>query len=321
MEEPVVRVPVGESASNNPIRPEFQWLAAKPGSPPRYPSPLRYPGAKRKLLPHIAELLDLNNLRPDLFIELFAGGASISLALLWQGRVGSIGLVDADPLVAAFWQTVFGDAQWLVDQVLTVPLSIEKWRELKHSNPGSVRDRALKCLYLNRTSFSGILYEHAGPIGGYLQNGKYGIDCRFNRNNLADRIRQVSSLSDRVSFVLSTDWQLALQHLKAQQASGKIRGKVVYYLDPPFFDHADRLYRHFFKDEDHKRLRDTLLKMQESWILSYDRPDKVKDLYGGFAGGPWCVGGRYTVAGASRRSASEAILTNLPVRPEGVRQQ
>ena len=35
-------------------------------------SPLRYPGAKRRLASYIAEALDKNNLKPDLFIEPFA---------------------------------------------------------------------------------------------------------------------------------------------------------------------------------------------------------------------------------------------------------
>src|SRR5262245_46609770 len=38
-------------------------------------SPLRYPGAKRRLSGYMAEVLRLDDLRPKLFVEPFAGGA------------------------------------------------------------------------------------------------------------------------------------------------------------------------------------------------------------------------------------------------------
>jgi len=66
-------------------------------------SPLRYPGAKRLLLPAIRRLLPEH---VDLLVEPFAGGASVALALLDEGRSDRVALGDADPLVAAFWSVV-----------------------------------------------------------------------------------------------------------------------------------------------------------------------------------------------------------------------
>jgi len=45
-------------------------------------SPLRYPGAKRRLAGYVAEVLRLNSLRPKVLVEPFAGGASVFLQLL-----------------------------------------------------------------------------------------------------------------------------------------------------------------------------------------------------------------------------------------------
>ncbi|HEX8231002.1 MAG TPA: effector-associated domain EAD1-containing protein [Chloroflexia bacterium] len=45
-------------------------------------SPLRYPGSKRRLAGYIEATLRINNLRPALFVEPFAGGASVALQLL-----------------------------------------------------------------------------------------------------------------------------------------------------------------------------------------------------------------------------------------------
>ena len=65
-------------------------------------SPLRYPGAKRRLSGYIAEAFRLNGARPALFVEPFAGGASVALQLLEDDLVDEIALGDRDPLVASF---------------------------------------------------------------------------------------------------------------------------------------------------------------------------------------------------------------------------
>jgi DNA adenine methylase len=298
-----------------PPRPQFKWLAAKPDAGPLYPSPLRYPGAKRKLAPQVAQLLAINDLRPDLFVEPFAGGASVGLSLLWRDAVGAIGLVDCDPLVSSFWTVVFSDSEWLIEQVREVEISVAKWREMRAWHPNNDRGRALKCLYLNRTSFSGILHRRAGPIGGQEQNTAYKIDCRFNRDNLADRLAEVAGLSDRVRFIHNTDWQLALQWVEAYCGRGDLPSNIALYFDPPFFDKADRLYSHYFSEADHERLRDALIELDDVWILSYDRLDRVAELYGDIHGGPWAIDGEYTASAGGGRQATEALLTNLPKRP------
>ncbi len=144
-------------------------------------SPLRYPGAKRRLAGYLAQVLRLNKLRPKLFVEPFAGGASVALALLNDGLVEKIALGERDPLVAAFWKTVFRDPEWLVQEIQRIPVTIQKWRYFRTGKFRTDRDRALACLFLNRTSFSGILSDTAGPIGGYKQQSPYRIDCPLLR--------------------------------------------------------------------------------------------------------------------------------------------
>ena len=87
---------------------------------------MRYPGSKARFAKFIARALRLNGLRDGLFVEPFCGGASVSIALMEQGFVSEIALNDADPAIAAFWDTVFSptQAKWLAEQVLTVPLTL-----------------------------------------------------------------------------------------------------------------------------------------------------------------------------------------------------
>lgn len=246
------------------------------------PSPLRYPGGKLWLVDYIEHVLDENNLRPRLFIEPFAGGASVALSLLARDKVETIGLVDRDPLIAAFWDTVFHDADWLIEKIKTVDVTLERWRHYKAAIPIDSRERALACLFLNRTSYSGILAPRAGPIGGQAQTSHYTIDCRFPRDTLIERIERLAAWAGRVAFVRHGSWEEGIAHVSrllganATQLSGS---DVFYYLDPPFFQKAERLYTHYFRDADHRRLCDALTGLKEHWVLSYDACDDVEALY------------------------------------------
>lgn len=243
-------------------------------------SPLRYPGSKRRLAEYIKKTLKQNCFYPDLFIEPFAGGASVALNLLNEDIVKQIGLIELDPLVAAFWKTVFFDADWLIEQIKTIEITVEQWAILKKSIYKTRRERALACLFLNRTSFSGII-ARTGPIGGYKQNSQYKIDCRFPRETLIKRIRQAESLKERVAFVWHISWKQGIFRIRKKQQLGKLaNSNLLFYFDPPFFEKADQLYNYYFDDRKHKQLRDYILTLQDNWILSYDSPEKVKKLYG-----------------------------------------
>lgn len=183
-------------------------------------SPLRYPGSKRRLAGYIKQTLKLNGCHPALFVEPFAGGASVALQLLNDNVVERIGLIDLDPLISAFWKTVFFDADWLIEQVETIEVTLEQWYKFKAAVPKQRRDRALVCLFLNRTSFSGIL-ARAGPIGGYQQKSQYKIDCRFPRETLVKRIRQAEALKDRVAFVWNLHWKKGLSLIRKSCIHGQ----------------------------------------------------------------------------------------------------
>lgn len=238
-------------------------------------SPLRYPGAKRRFSGYVAEVLRLNGLRPKLFVEPFAGGASVALELLSRGLVGAVALGELDPLVAAFWQAARSRPDDLIDWVMAEPVTLERWQHHRDSRPRTTLGRAVKCLFLNRTSFSGILSLTAGPIGGRAQSGRYAIDCRFPRETLAKRIRQVAALADRIAFVHAGDYRETIA--KATGLSPEA-GDVFYYLDPPFYAKADRLYAKWFVDADHVALRDELGELRSPWLLSYDPAPAIQAL-------------------------------------------
>jgi DNA adenine methylase len=280
---------------------------------------LRYPGSKRRLAAHIDEILKLNGRRPELFVETFAGGASVAIRLLQLGRVQNIGLVDVDPMVAAFWRTVFFDTNWLCRQISKVPITLAQWETFRAMKPRSDRTLALVCLFLNRTSFSGILNRRSGPIGGYEQKGTFRIHCRFTRETLIDRIEKIAAYRDRVAFVWNASWDRALSDIRTKQIAGELPRDVFYYFDPPFFEKAEKLYTFFFKDADHVALRDALVGMtdykREPWVLSYDMADRLDELYGDRPESTHIELLYSTSARGDRRVAKEVILSNLPKLP------
>jgi DNA adenine methylase len=238
-------------------------------------SPLRYPGAKRQLIPLFDELLRRRAV--STFVEPFAGGASVSLHVAANGLADRVVLGEADPLVYHFWQTACFDTDWLINQVETVDVSLETWDRLRASDDETSRGQALACLFLNRTSFSGILHRRAGPIGGRAQRSAYGLGCRFPREELARRLRLVGQLADngRIAAVYLADYEATVAKALAEYSS---EGAFI-YLDPPFFAKAATLYRKSFALEDHHRLARYLTDLNEPWLLSYDDHPVIQNLY------------------------------------------
>lgn len=276
-------------------------------------SPLRYPGAKLRLFTPIAETLKLNSLKPKLFCEPFGGGLSVSLRLLSKNLVENIAVGERDSLVAAFWKIVFNDADWLVEQINALEVTLENWNSFRERGCKTNRERALTCLFLNRTSFSGILAESAGPIGGQNQSSDYKIDCRFNKEDLITRIRQASGLRDRVQFVNHGNWRSTVRKAIALKYKRK---EVFFYFDPPFYAKADRLYRYFFDDNDHAELCKFLGALKYSWLLSYDDAHQIVKMYSSNGNGTKHVDHLYSIASAgTRQKAKELFITNLPQLP------
>lgn len=232
---------------------------------------LRYPGSKARFANFIAKAITLNAPRPRLFVEPFCGGASVSIALLESGVVDAVAINDADQLISQLWSTVFSKsgAQWLADQVLEIPLSVGEWKRQKALRPSSRREAALKCLYLNRTSFNGIIHQ-SGPLGGWTQE-KTDIGVRFNRERLSDRILTLSELRDQVT-VGEEGWRSFCQRFAEHPAA-------IFYLDPPYYHRAEQLYRHVFDADRHEELRDFLKDFDRPWLLSYDDAPEVRELY------------------------------------------
>jgi len=290
-------------------------LIASPLATTRYLSPLRYPGAKSLMTKAIATLVRnaraTSSVRVRLFVEPFAGGASTALRLVSDGLVEQILLADSDPLVACFWQAAAVDTEALIARVHDEwdtyvsrggAAAVGRWDYWREKQPdpadgsGEARlEYAVKCLFLNRTTFSGILHGRAGPIGGRSQASPYSIGCRWNAQALEERIRYIGHLytTGRLVDVWLKDWRHTVDDL-AEVVPEVRADHVLLYLDPPYLAKSQRLYRQAFAllgeqlteepqgtapSQDltlHLQLADYLNhEAQHRWILSYDAHDEL----------------------------------------------
>lgn len=248
----------------------------------RFYSPLRYPGGKQQLAEYVKAIIAVNNLYDGIYVEPYAGGASIALDLLFSEYVRDIFLNDLDKNIAAFWYCVVHDTEEMISRLLSTPATISNWemqREvLRNANENTPNiDRAFATLYLNRCNRSGIL--KGGPIGGKAQTGVWKINARYNAPELAERIRRIGQYKNCI-HVSNKDCLDFLSENKSEFLSRK----HLIYLDPPYYYKSQDLYLSIYKDENHTEIRDFVKKEMNNmnWILSYDACKEISDLYQGF---------------------------------------
>lgn len=248
---------------------------------PKITSPLRYPGAKSKLIGYISTLVSKEF--PDskcTIIEPYAGSSIISLSLVYNKITSEAIIVERDPLIYAFWNAVFTIPDELISGINTLDVSIETWhnfqiyRNANTPNEFPLIEMALAGFFFNRTNFSGIL--KANPLGGLHQNSEYKIDCRFNKTKLIKQIELIATLQGKVDVYFDD----ALEFMKTRIFMFNSIPCFL-YLDPPYFSKGKTLYRYWYEMNDHRQLSDFLLNLNDNikWLVSYDNHPEIEALY------------------------------------------
>ena len=253
---------------------------ARAGRKLKHVSPLRYPGGKAALAELLAETITINGLSSPAFFEPFAGGAGAALRLLSDDVVSEVHLNDLDPRIAAFWKAVLYESDRFAENILAVPVTVKEWRrqsEICGRVGGSNSfELGFAAFYLNRCNRSGVI-TGAAPIGGYAQDGEWKIDARFYRETLAERVRALARMGERIHVTEMDARDFLVEHLPR----GRARERVFVYLDPPYHGKGSRLYLDSYEDADHKRLASYLKGQRHlKWIASYDDSPFIRELYG-----------------------------------------
>lgn len=240
------------------------------------PSPLRYPGGKAAILNMVSKIITDNGLEDGDYAEPYAGGAGLALSLLFNDMVSTIHLNDLDRSIWCFWDAVLNHTDQFIDKIRSTDVNMDEWYKQRHIQQNKSDypdfDLAFSSFFLNRTNRSGIILK-AGVIGGLNQEGKYKLDCRYNKDNLIERIQRISQYKHRIKLY-NLD---AVEFIKTLDAS--LPSNSLFCIDPPYFVKGATLYTNFYNPEDHKELADLIMGLKHSWILTYDDAEQIQRLY------------------------------------------
>lgn len=242
-------------------------------------SPLRYPGGKSRFAGFVGRVIAENGLSGGEYLEPYAGGAAIALELLIDGHVSAVHINDADPALYAFWLAATRHNRKLRELVRSTPLTMDQWHYWRSVMLGSRRagivGRGFATLFMNRTNRSGIL--KGGVIGGLAQGGEYSLDARFNREQLDLRLKRIEEFSDGI-VVYGEDAGVLLR-----RCHRFLPRRSLVYLDPPYYEKGQGLYRNFYEHADHLSIARIVQskRFTRPWMVSYDDVSPIREMYAG----------------------------------------
>ena len=236
-------------------------------------SPLRYPGGKTWLVPHIRVWLSSIAPAPELLIEPFAGGGIVSLTAVMEGLVERCVMADIDGDVAAFWQAALHHSDKLSAKVAQFTPTHDSVAELARQIPGSVAAHGFRTLVLNRTRRGGILADGAS-LNRSGENGR-GVASRWYPDTIMRRLKAVAEYAGQIDFHETDGIRLLEQRLATATAS-----RPAVFVDPPYTaggkQAGRRLYNH--NAIDHPHLFAILADSGAEFLMTYDGSAEILEL-------------------------------------------
>lgn len=242
-------------------------------------TPLRYPGGKSKLFEYTKTLIEKHFESAPIYVEVYVGGAGLAMKLLSENIVSDIYINDFDYAVYCVWYSLKHHSRAFAKLIENADLTIDEWRKQKyiyknaHTKQFTKLQVGFATFYLNRTNRSGII--HAGPIGGFDQEGNYKMDCRFNKKELVKIVKNIGKLRNRI-HISNKDGYKFIQYLD------KKLDNSLFYLDPPYVQRGPELYKNSFNVEKHIQLYNHVKSLKNAWFMTYDEDELIKETYKDF---------------------------------------
>ena len=235
-------------------------------------SPLRYPGGKTWLVPHIrAWLAALES--PKVLIEPFAGGGITSLTAVMEGFVSRCLMVELDQDVADFWDAALHHNSQLIKQIDEFTPTREKIDALERQQPTTVVARGFRTLVLNRTRRGGILAKGAA-LTRNGENGK-GVASRWYPETIKQRLIAIAEHAGQIDFQQGNG-MVVLEQMLAE----RLHPGTAVFIDPPYTAEGKqagrRLYNH--NHVDHSGLFDILTRISDKGgavLATYDESPEI----------------------------------------------
>lgn len=245
------------------------------------PSPLRYPGGKTILYDKVKNILEKNDLLDCTYMEPFSGGAGLALKLLMNNDVKKIVINDFDYAIYSFWYNVLHDTDRFCKDIEDIKVDLKEWEHQRYiynnQKNFSIYEIGFATFFLNRTNRSGII--KGGAIGGRSQDGKYKIDCRFNKPVLIEKIKKIGKYRNRIKL-----FNYDVNDFIKQVVMRQKKENFFIYFDPPYIKKGPELYKNHFNCEGHTYLSENIKEklLEKNWIITYDKNKLVYKLYDNF---------------------------------------
>ena len=227
-------------------------------------SPLRYPGGKTWLIPHVRAWLGESGEPERLLIEPFAGGGTVSLTGVMEDFAEHARMVELDADVAAFWEAALSHGPNLIELVRSFEPTYESVEALQKTAADDVVMRGFRTLVLNRVRRGGILAPGAA-LSRAGENGK-GLRSRWYPETLVRRLGAIWEQAERLTFVAG-DGMGVLRSLDPETLAS-----CALFLDPPYTAGGKRagarLYAHH--EIDHRALFAFAADSGADFLMTYD---------------------------------------------------
>ena len=259
------------SATSGVDFPDSPYTAANVASVQQR-SPLRYPGGKTWLIPHVEAWLNQHRHKKKWLLEPFCGGGIVSLSSVMEGWVERCVMAEIDPDVAAFWQAVLEHGAHLSTKVKKFRVSREEVESVSMGSPTDVVERGFRTLVLNRTRRGGILESGAAFIKNG-ENGK-GLASRWYPETISNRIEAISKYANRIRFEEGDGMDKLEESLATNDRS------IAVFVDPPYTAGGKRAGRRLYAHHtvDHEKLFAMLNDSEAEFLMTYDEAPEIVDL-------------------------------------------
>ena len=234
-------------------------------------SPLRYPGGKTWLVPHVRSWLQVDPTPAPLLIEPFAGGATVSLTAVMERLVDRAVMVEIDRDVSAFWRAALEHGVQMIERVMSFNPDRTSVERMTAEIPRDVLDQGFRTLVMNRTRRGGVLAPGAS-LNKLGEKGN-GLASRWYPDTLAKRLQDISDFADRLSFFEGDG--LTMLEMFAEKSDVRL------FIDPPYTAvggkrAGTRLYTHNLVN--HPRIFQVLAESSANFLMTYDCSAEIESL-------------------------------------------
>ena len=266
-------------------------------------SPLRYPGGKTWLIPHVRVWLGQMDPKPRVLLEPFAGGAIVSLTAVMEQLVQQCVMAEIDTNVAAFWKAALEHNTELRRRISQFHPTRESIEALQYCDQENMLDLGFKAFVLNRTRRGGIIARGAA-LSKKGENGK-GLISRWYPETTMNRLAEIAKHSHRITFLQQDGLQILERELACRAS------EIVVFADPPYTFGGKKAGGRLYDANaiDHRRLFSILADSNVEFLMTYDRSPEILDMISAY--GFYVV--QVLMKNTHHNKIPELIITRRPV--------